>query len=437
MNRSTQSTASSSGLSTASSRGCDGNNTNGTNGGCGHSQVHACSGARAMANDDIVTVGLSDVRNAPGHEDLDCCPPNAHILFIEAFCGGSHRQLLTTLLSDSKIVGSSEDVAVFTMPSKKWHWRARTASLSFSQRIPSTHLFKVLFCSATLNLCELIGLRPDLAQLHKVIYFHENQLVYPVREDKARDFQYGYNQIMSALSADCVLFNSQYNLDTFLREVPRHLNLQKDCRPDYNVIVSSIRTKSKVLYFPINICKLSKPSKDAFEPLHIIWPHRWEHDKDPETFFHVLFQLAETGHNFRVSVIGENFSETPKIFTEARQRLHNFIVNWGFAESRDKYWQILYSGDVVVSTAHHEFFGVAMLEAAGCGCFPLCPNRLVYPELYPQQCLYNTQQQLLRTLASWCVRPQALRSQIIDLDLHSYSWQVLRRGYTEVLGLPE
>lgn len=56
---------------------------------------------------------------------------------------------------------------------------------------------RVLFCSSVLNLCELAALRPDLARLKKVLYFHENQLVYPVRKEQNRDFQYGYNQVLS------------------------------------------------------------------------------------------------------------------------------------------------------------------------------------------------------------------------------------------------
>lgn len=56
---------------------------------------------------------------------------------------------------------------------------------------------RVLFSSSVLNLCELVALRPDLAGLKKVLYFHENQLVYPVRQHKERDFQYGYNQLLS------------------------------------------------------------------------------------------------------------------------------------------------------------------------------------------------------------------------------------------------
>lgn len=58
-------------------------------------------------------------------------------------------------------------------------------------------IYRVLFCSSVLNLAELVALRPDLASLKKIIYFHENQLVYPVREKKDRDIQHGYNQILS------------------------------------------------------------------------------------------------------------------------------------------------------------------------------------------------------------------------------------------------
>jgi len=67
-------------------------------------------------------------------------------------------------------------------------------------------LFRTLFASSVLNLCELLSLRGDLKELHKVLYFHENQLVYPVRKQLERDFQYGYNQILSwyEVKVDCV-----------------------------------------------------------------------------------------------------------------------------------------------------------------------------------------------------------------------------------------
>ena len=62
---------------------------------------------------------------------------------------------------------------------------------------------------------------------------------------------------------------------------------------------------------------------------------------------------------FHVSVIGEHFTEIPDVFKEAKQRLGDRILNWGY-QPLQKYLAILDSADVVVSTAQHEFFGVSM-----------------------------------------------------------------------------
>ena len=36
-----------------------------------------------------------------------------------------------------------------------------------------------------------------------------------------------------------------------------------------------------------------------------------EHDKGPDLFFHVLYQLADQSLHFKVSVIGQTFTEVP------------------------------------------------------------------------------------------------------------------------------
>ncbi|KAI8483599.1 glycosyltransferase-like domain-containing protein 1 [Branchiostoma belcheri] len=455
----------------------------------------------------------------------------AEILLIEPFYGGSHKQLIDLLYSE--IPGCVKVV----LPAKKWHWRARTSALYLSQQIPHQHNFRVLFASSVLSLGELLALRPDLTPLKKLLYFHENQLVYPVRKNQDRDFQYGYNQILSCLVADVVLFNSQYNQDSFLSSIKTHLNIMPDCRP--KGLSEQIRPKCQVLYFPINFpahwrhsyttgvgansaasghklssvdqtgtaCggKLSsvtndtgtscfgqlsiadcaetlsdvdmmddfasetekcgscvksdqnlsnkngKPSGDHENcdadqqsclmmrstgkdgPLHIVWPHRWEHDKNPDLFFQTLFQLKEEGCCFIVSVLGQEYTDVPEIFTEAAERLKEQIHQWGHLAAKEGYYRLLHQADVVVSTADHEFYGVSMLEAVYCGCYPLCPNRLVYPEIFPKECLYNTPQQLKKRLRDFCRRPQLARKHSISLGIHQYSWEGLAEEYKRLL----
>nr|VZI25579.1 unnamed protein product [Spirometra erinaceieuropaei] len=126
----------------------------------------------------------------------------ASILVIEAFYGGSHKQLVDTireLLSQTVLGthtagGGDSDVCVVTLPPTKWHWRARTGALALAALIPkhADHGFRTVFTSSVFSLPELLALRPDLQTAEKLLYFHENQIVYPLRRAFAeKDYQYG------------------------------------------------------------------------------------------------------------------------------------------------------------------------------------------------------------------------------------------------------
>eukprot|EP00118_Oscarella_pearsei_P005137 m.23173 g.23173 ORF g.23173 m.23173 type:complete len:372 (+) comp28444_c0_seq1:82-1197(+) len=351
---------------------------------------------------------------------------DSSVVLIEPFWGGSHGRLADLLKNE--IPG----VASFGMRPQKWHWRMRTSAIHFSLTIPCSEHFRTIFASSTLNLAELVGLRPDLAKLNKVLYFHENQLVYPVRKHQERDFQYGYNQIVSCLVADHIVFNSRFNMNSFLSNIQTYLKLMPDYRP--KGLADEIKPKCQVLYYPLVLPEYTPRSLKQSKPLHIVWPHRWEHDKDPETFFSVLLKLKEFGCLFHVSVLGETYEETPEIFSTAKKQLEAHIVNWGYQDSVDGYYSVLKDADVAISTAQHEFFGVAMLESAHFGCYPLCPNDLVYPEIFPEECIYRTIPQLVKKLKYFCHNPDACRNEKKPkINLDPFLWETLKDSYTKLL----
>ena len=112
----------------------------------------------------------------------------------------------------------------------------------------------------------------------------------------------------------------------------------------------------------------------------LLWNHRWEYDKNPDLFFESLFQLAEEGVEFQLIVLGESFKKSPSIFHQAKQKLSDRILHFGYADDFETYARLLWQADILPVTSHQDFFGGSVVEAVFCHTFSIFPKRLAYPE---------------------------------------------------------
>jgi glycosyltransferase involved in cell wall biosynthesis len=174
-----------------------------------------------------------------------------------------------------------------------------------------------------------------------------------------------------------VWFNSAFHRDSFLEALILFLKKM----PDYQSTDAVERIKDKAVVYPPGVRAIPGNGDRRAGPIRILWAARWEHDKNPGDFFEAMKILKSRDVDFRMSVIGEQFSEIPEIFEWARQYFAEHIDHWGYQESRAEYEETLTQADIFVSTAHHEFFGLTAVEAILAGAYPMLPKRLAYPEL--------------------------------------------------------
>lgn len=314
------------------------------------------------------------------------------ILLLSAYDASSHRywrELLVDQLPEF-------EWTTVALPDRHFYWRVRSNALTLALQHRETlakHYDLVLATSMT-DLCGLRGLLPSLSAVPTVLYFHENQFAYPVRQPSSNIINSQLVSFYAALSADRVLFNSHYNRQSFLSGAGELFRKMPDGVPDD--VIAPVDRKSAVLPVPI----LTK-SPSATNPkrtdnragnrvnnvVQIVWNHRWEYDKQPEVFFKAMSLLRAQGVSFNLHVMGQSFRTIPECFAEAKTTFGDCIATWGY-QPRDTYLRILGMADIVVSSAAHDFQGLGMLEAISQGCVPVTPDRVAYVEYVPDALRY-------------------------------------------------
>ena len=306
------------------------------------------------------------------------------ILLLSPYDTRSHRRWREGLV----VMFPEHDWTVMALPPRNFSWRVRGNSLSWAlgERERLQRPYELIVATSMTDLSALKGMVPSLAGVPAMVYFHENQFAYPDRREQQR-IEPAVVSLYAALAATRVVFNSDYNRQTFLEGVTMLLRRMPDHVPAG--VAEAVAQRSSISPVPLEPSwfeRTSGPAPDA--PITLVWNHRWEYDKAPERLFAALVKLHEAGLDFRVHVIGHRFHRQPEAFEAARPVLQSHIGEWGTVEDDVDYRRVLRDSHVVLSTALHEFQGLAVQEAVACGCLPLVPERLAYPEFFPDTCRY-------------------------------------------------
>lgn len=356
------------------------------------------------------------------------------VALLEPYSMGSHAAW-----AEGYATHSRHDVARLELPGRFWKWRMHGGAVTLAREFGERRLRPALLLATDmLDLTTFLALtRPVTATIPAALYFHENQLTFPPPPRTKRDLHYGFINYASALAAEALFFNSRFHLEEFFDELPRLLKHF----PDYNELdtIDQLRARAHVLEPGVALSRFDafRPDTPREGPLTILWNHRWEYDKNPAEFFSALRRLAEEDLPFEVIIAGESFRQKPEEFLTARAWLGPRVRHFGYAEDFATYARLLWDADVQVSTARHEFFGLATIEAIYCDCLPALPDRLAYPEYIPpeaRELVFYRGFEPLADRLRWAIQHlERVRAFTLRPAVARFAWEQMAPHYDTVL----
>lgn len=369
------------------------------------------------------------------------------ILLLSAYDAVSHRawrERLQQLLPEYQWTQ-------LALPARNFNWKIRGNSLiwAYTEAEVLHQSYDLLIATSMVDLSSLRGFVPELAAIPTIVYFHENQFCYPQGKHRKDNIEHQLVPLYAALSGDRIIFNSEFNRQSFLQGARNLLKKLPDKMPA--AIVKKLES-SEVIGVPLH-CDIERNmengkalaenkkqcNKDEF---NLLWNHRWEYDKGPGLLLEVVTLISQQQLPLRFHVVGESFRDQPVEFSKIEELLRRHGQQTGLTEGEfgfipdpQEYRKLLASCDVVLSTAKHDFQGLAIQEACMQGCSPLTPNDLVYPEYLRSEFLYQrkesdkeTAEGIVSHLANWISTKQSGKG-LPKADLEDFSNKVLAEKY--------
>ncbi|MEM7102095.1 MAG: DUF3524 domain-containing protein [Bacteroidota bacterium] len=356
------------------------------------------------------------------------------ITILEPFFAGSHKSW-----AEGYQQHSQHDIKILSLQGRHWKWRMHGGAVSLAnQFLESADHPDLLLASDMLDLSTFLSLtRKVTSEIPVSAYFHENQITYPWSDQDpdrlhGRDNHYGFINFTSALSADAIFFNSDFHREAFLQALGPFLKQFPDHQEADSI--DKIKAKSETLHLGLDLKRFDPFRKEKNNTLPVIlWNHRWEYDKNPDDFFNALFRLDEEGIAYGLIVLGEQYAKFPPIFAVAYRKLRDRIIHWGYATSFEEYARLLCSGDIALTTSKQDFFGISVMEAIYCGCYPILPKRLAFPEHFAGEThdpyFYKTTEELYQKLKNLITNPARIRNSTYSNIPEKYDWNIMAGSY--------
>ena len=321
------------------------------------------------------------------------------ILLLSAYDAQSHRYWRESLIAEF----DQYQWTVLTLAPRFFSYRVRANPMTWfaEQRSILAADYDLIIATSMVDMATLKGLIPSLAATPLWLYCHENQFSYPLSNKLDQHLLNNLDAKMvflyNCLAAKQISFNSEFNrstaihgLETLLKKFPEKIPV---------TLIDEISAKAHVLAVPLqpltdsDQLKITARTVNKNTPLKILWNHRWEYDKGPELLLAIVERLADDNLVVELNIVGQQFRKKPEAFSAIKKAIEQSDIielgRWGFVESLTDYRKLLIDCDIVLSTALHDFQGLAVLEAVQAGCIPLLPDHLVYPEIFPSTYLYR------------------------------------------------
>jgi glycosyltransferase involved in cell wall biosynthesis len=353
----------------------------------------------------------------------------ANILVLEPWYRGSHRKWLDGWRSTSK-----HQINIIEGPDTGWRRSLLISPAHFAEAIAeSSAPIDALVASTPIDLATVMGLLdPGISRPPTLLYMHESQIGYPPGPKGGRAHGGIINDWRSIFAADRVAVATRFHEGVLMKQMP----------PFVEQLIEGAGAKlenklSKIELLPVGIDTSRLAPTTVTGPLKVMWNHRWSYDKGPGEFAHALSVLAGEGHEFDVYALGEVERSGRRAYERLLNQLNDRVILCGYQEE-DAYLRALCQSDLVVSSAQHDFFGLAVAEAIAAGARPLLPQRLAYPEIVPEALravlLYETG--LIEALRSVLTTPRELLHQHRSTTMahvSAFNWSKLAPKYDDLI----